>query len=144
MCQLTCRRIFGKNLFQDQVDSHGGFFIAFANSSSEQLNVFVQVPPEKLWQCLNWYMRLYKLDNAADILVIVTTCPEEGRVHQSSQDTDSRRRESSFGSRYVSTTICITKVMASLCSIMAIKIIVAVLYTKNGMSFGKRCSYSAL
>ena len=64
-------------------------------------------------------MGLHKLNNILNSLVIVTASPEEGGVHESSQDTDGRRREVSFRSRDSCAAVWITKIMASLSSIMA-------------------------
>ena len=118
--KLTSRRIFGDDFFQHKMNNHGSFFISFAYSSSQQYNVFVQMSPEKFRQCQNWNVRLYELNNVSYPLVIVAAGPEEGRVHQSSQYTDSWRRKASLGSRNCSAGVWITKIMASLSNIVTV------------------------
>ena len=117
--KLTFRRVFDKNILQNKMNNHGSFFISFAHSSSKQLNIFVQMFPEELRQASDWHLRFHKLKNVSNSLVIITASPEEGRVHEGSQHTDGRRRETSFWSRDYCAASWITKIMASLSGVIA-------------------------
>ena len=117
----TFWRISSKNLLQDKMNNHGSFFISSAYGSSKQLNIFVKVSPEKLWQALDWHVGLHKLNNVSNSLIIITAGPEEGRVHESSQHTDGWRREASLWDRNCCAAIWITKIMTSLSGVIAIQ-----------------------
>jgi hypothetical protein len=103
------------------MNNHGSFFISSAYGSFKQLNIFIKVAPEKFRQSLDRHMGFHKLSDVSNSLIITTASPEKGGVHESSKNTDGRRRETSLWSGNCCAVVGIAKIMTGLSGVIAIE-----------------------
>ena len=98
-----------------------GLIRTFPSHTRELLNVLPQVHPEELGQVL-W--RDLWLDQSCQFpceVSVVTRAPEEGRVHECSEDTDSRRRQAPLRSWRHSPGVRTAQGMTSLRGIITVQ-----------------------
>ena len=74
------------------MDHNCGLIQPFTSYLRQLLDVISQVHPEKFWEVVRIDGMLYQGSQLSGHHVLVARAPEEGRVHESSHDTDSWRR----------------------------------------------------
>ena len=83
---LTSGGVRGQDVPDHQVYYDRCLLHILPEGHAHQLQVPLQVAPEELWQCMWLYCWLHQLQKALSGRVRVAAGPDEGRVHDSSED----------------------------------------------------------
>ena len=99
------------------MNDNGGFLHVLPQCMAHQLQVFLEVLPEELWQLMWSQVHFHQLQNVSSGCIIVAADPEQGRVHDGPQDIASSGRECAFWRWDCTATGVMTQAMTHLGSV---------------------------